>query len=264
MNHRIKGKKILITGASSGIGEQLAWKAAVGGAYPILVARSKDRLSRIASSIKRELGCRSDVYICDLLHEEEWESTMKQIVSDHGPVHVLINNAGIGYFELIQESTLSSYQQMFQLNVMALIQSVHFFLPIMAENGEGHIVNIASQAGKMATPKSAGYAATKHAVLGFTNSLRMEAEKQGIFVTAVNPGPVNTNFFQTADPEGTYKKAISRHLLQPERVAEKIVNHLYTPKREINLPLWMEAGSKLYHLAPRLMEKMFKNQFFKK
>ena len=98
----------------------------------------------------------------------------------------------------------------------------------MLKENKGHIINIASQAGKLATPKSSGYSASKHAVLGFTNSLRMELAKTDIYVTAVNPGPIQTNFFSIADQSGNYEKS-----------AEKTVNIIGKPKREVNLPKWM-------------------------
>src|SRR5690606_33540996 len=129
---------------------------------------------------------------------------------------------------------------------------------------DGHIVNIASQAGKISTPKSAVYASTKHAILGFTNALRQELMDKSIHVTAVNLGPVKTNFFSHADPEGSYQKNVGKYMLDPEKVAEKIANHLFTGKREINMPLWMDFGSRLYQLFPSMMEKALKKQFNKK
>ena len=104
------------------------------------------------------------------------------------------------------------------------------------ESKSGHIINIASQAGKIATPKSSVYSATKHAVLGYTNSLRMELSDFQIKVTAVNPGPIGTDFFTIADESGTYAKSVQRYILKPEYVAKKVVDAMLTSTREINLP----------------------------
>src|SRR5690625_7873825 len=101
---------------------------------------------------------------------------------------------------------------------------------------KGHIVNIASQAGKLATPKSSASAATKHAVLGFTNALRLEAVKEGVQVTAANLGPVRTSFFKTADPEGAYQKNVAQYRLAPDYGARKVGRHWLTSKRETNMP----------------------------
>lgn len=125
-------------------------------------------------------------------------------------------------------------------------------------------MNIASQAGKIATPKSSIYSATKHAVLGYTNSLRMELSDQRIFVTAVNPGPIETNFFTIADEKGTYVKNVKKFMLKPEYVAKKVVDAMLTPTREINLPRWMNTGSVVYALFPRLFERLGKRMFNKK
>lgn len=264
INEKIKGKRVLITGASSGIGEQLAYKVAREGAVPIFVSRSAEKLASLTSAIRKQYRVSAYYHTCDLLDHSAWQAVMEQIAADHGPVHILINNAGTGHFQYVDELPMDAYENMFRLNVLAAVQAVRFFLPIMVQHGEGHIVNIASQAGKMATPKSAGYAATKHALLAFTNSLRMEVAGKGIFVTAVNPGPVKTNFFKIADPDGTYIKAVSKYLLDAGKVAEKVVKHLYTPKREINLPFWMDVGSRLYQIAPGMMERLFSGQFNKK
>ena len=126
----------------------------------------------------------------------------------------------------------------------------------MIERNTGHIINIASQAGKLATPKSSGYAATKHAVLGFTNSLRMELAKTNIFISAVNPGPIETNFFNTADKSGNYVKSVKKFMLKSDYVAEKIIQLMIHPKRELNLPRWMNLGSVLYNLFPSISEKL--------
>ncbi|MBB6455341.1 hypothetical protein HNQ94_003841 [Salirhabdus euzebyi] len=264
MKDRLVNKRIVITGASSGIGQQLAYEVAKAGAIPILVARSHSKLEEIVAHITEQFDRTSDYYVCDIGNKQQWQKTMEKIVQDHKQIHVLLNNAGFGLFQNVADMDVVDIEKMFSVNVHALMQSSHFFLTHMLAHGEGHIVNIASQAAKMATPKAAVYAATKHAVLGFTNGLRMEVEAEGIYVTAVNLGPVRTNFFQTADPGGNYEKALGRLLLDPKDVAEKVIRNLYKTKREINLPLWMELGSRFYRLFPGLTEKLFKKQFSKK
>lgn len=137
-------------------------------------------------------------------------------------------------------------------------------LPVMKQQKGGHIINVASMAGKIATPKSSVYSATKHAVLGYSNSLRLELADDNVFVTTVNPGPIATNFFNIADEQGTYVKNVQRYMLQPEFVAKKITDAMLTKTREINLPRWMNAGSVIFALFPRLFEKAGKKVFNKK
>ncbi|SET88187.1 hypothetical protein SAMN05421676_11010 [Salinibacillus kushneri] len=260
----LNGKNIVITGASSGIGSKLSWYVAKNGGTPILVARSREKLNKIAADIHRQFSIDAGYYVCDVGNEVEWQRTMNQIVKDFQQIHVLINNAGFGLFQPVSNMTLADFEGMYRVNVHALIQSSQFFASHMVQFGEGHIINIASQAGKMATPKAAGYAATKHAVLGFTHGLRMEMEQQGIIVTAVNLGPVKTNFFETADPDGGYAQSVDRIMLDADKVARKIVQKMNTPVREINLPLWMELGSRIHKLFPHVTEKLLKRQFRKK
>ncbi|WP_079479812.1 SDR family NAD(P)-dependent oxidoreductase [Halobacillus salinus] len=264
MNERIKGKKILITGASSGIGQYLAIHVARQGGTPIMVARSRDRLEIIAEKIKDAFGTRACWYEADLSNDADWKDIIDQICYDHGSIDALINNAGMAVFELVSESKWKDIDRMISVNVKSLFRTTHQLLPHFLQQGSGHIVNIASQAGKIATPKSAVYSATKHAVLGFTNALRMEVEDKGIFVTSVNLGPVRTNFFKQADPSGAYERSVDRIMLDPNQVALEVVNALFVKQREINLPSWMNSGSKVYSIAPALMEKAMQGQFKKK
>ncbi|WP_407268836.1 SDR family NAD(P)-dependent oxidoreductase [Radiobacillus sp. PE A8.2] len=260
----LHNKNIIITGASSGIGEKIATRVAARGANPILVARSETKLEQLQTELTRKFAVECRYYVADLVDVESWKTTLQQIIADAGKVDALINNAGVGIFEYVNEASWESTDRMFQLNVMALIQAVYQVLPHFIEQGHGHIVNIASMAGKIATPKAAVYSSTKHAVLGFSNALRLETAATGVYVTTVNLGPVKTNFFTTADPEGTYQQSVQRYMLDPDQVAKKVVNSLFTKKREINMPGWMDAGSKVYSLFPHLFERLLKNQFNKK
>ncbi|WP_077330190.1 SDR family NAD(P)-dependent oxidoreductase [Virgibacillus siamensis] len=264
MQNRIAGKKIIVTGASSGIGEQIAWQIAENGGVPIMVARSINKLQNQQMQIKKVHQVNSYAYQADLLNQKELDKVIVQILSEHSQIHGLINNAGAGVFDYVKDLRWTDVERMFQLNVFALIQGTKLLLPHFIEHQEGHVINVASQAGKIATPKAAGYAATKHAVLGFTNSLRLETSDYNIRVTSVNLGPVKTNFFAGADSTGDYQKNMERYMLPPDKVAAKIVKALFTDKREINLPGWMELGSKLYHLFPGTMERLLKKQFNRK
>lgn len=261
---RIIGKKIIVTGASSGIGERMAWHIAANGGIPIMLARSIDKLEKLKFLIDQKLNARSFVYQADLKNAKESDAILECILDEHQHIHALINNAGAGIFGNVETMKLEDMENMFQLNVFALIRTTKRVLPHFLEKQEGHIINIASQAGKISTPKSAAYAATKHAVLGFTNAMRLETSDRGVDVTAVNLGPVRTCFFALADPDGSYQKNIDRYMLDPDQVAQKIIRHLFTNKREINMPWWMETASKLYHLVPNVMERLLTKQFHKK
>jgi len=264
MNSRIRDKKIIITGASGGLGEQFAWQVAENGGTPIMIARSLDKLQQIRDRLRDELGVKAFIYQADLSDGEQIDRLFPKLLSVHMGIDALINNAGFGRFESVSEMNWEETLRMFELNVFALIRCTRHVLPHFLEKQQGHIINIASQAGKIATPKSAAYSATKHAVIGFTNVLRQETANTGVYVTSVNLGPVRTNFFNLADPGGGYVRSVDRYMLDPEKVAGRVTGALFTKKREINMPWWMDTASRMYQMFPGVMETLLKKQFNKK
>ncbi|WP_044736946.1 SDR family oxidoreductase [Geobacillus kaustophilus] len=261
---RLKGRHVVITGASGGLGEQIAYEAARQGAMPVLCARNEERLKEISARIEAQTGIRAPYAPLDVSDRDMVDAVFSRFIAELGAIDVLVNNAGFGVFRYVEDINLDEMERMFAVNVFGLIACTKAVYPHMKERKSGHIINIASQAGKIATPKSSVYSATKHAVLGFTDSLRLEAERFGIFVTAVNPGPVETNFFSTADESGEYVRNVSRWMLRPEVVARCVVAAMMTPTREVNMPRWMDLGGRLYRLAPGLVEKVAKRAFFQK
>ncbi|MCD7033264.1 SDR family oxidoreductase [Metabacillus sp. GX 13764] len=255
MANSLKNKLVVITGASSGIGEKTAWHAAKRGAVPVLLARREAKLSELSQKLQSECGIAVPYYQLDVQDTGRIEAVFREILQQFGCIDVLVNNAGFGVFNTVEDASLDEMRRMFEVNVYGLVACTKMVLPAMKNQGSGHIINIASIAGKMATPKSSLYSATKHAVLGFTDSLRMETRGSGISVTAVNPGPIKTDFFQTADKSGEYTKNVERWMLDADQVAEAIVKNMLKPKREISLPRWMNAGSTLYRVFPGLVEK---------
>ncbi|MBB6284240.1 SDR family NAD(P)-dependent oxidoreductase [Geobacillus subterraneus] len=261
---RLKGRCVVITGASGGIGEQIAYEAARQGAVPVLLARSEERMKEISGRIEAQTGIRAPYAPLDVSDRGMVEAVVSQLIADLGAIDVLVNNAGFGVFRYVEDIDLDEMERMFAVNVFGLIACTKAVYSHMKERGSGHIINIASQAGKIATPKSSVYSATKHAVIGFTDSLRLEATRFGVFVTAVNPGPVDTRFFDVADEAGDYVRNVSRWMLRPEAVAKRVVAVMMTPTREVNMPGWMDVGSRLYRLVPGLVEKVAKRAFFQK
>lgn len=262
--HKLAGKNIIITGASGGIGKQMATLCAERGANLILLARNLEKLNQLKADLENRYQVNIIVHKLDVSNTNEVEVVFSSILSELDHIDVLVNNAGFGIFREASEASLDEIKGMFAVNVVGLMACTKMVLSKMCEQGNGHIINIASQAGKIATPKSSVYSATKHAVLGYTNSLRMELSKHNIYVTAVNPGPIETNFFAIADEKGTYVKNVKKFMLKPEYVATKVVNAMLTPTREINLPRWMNAGSIVYALFPRLFERLGRSAFEKK
>lgn len=260
----ISGERVAITGASSGIGKEMALEVAKRGGTPILLARSEEKLKQISQQILTDTGIEAPFYRLDITDLDAIRKTFERIHQEIGDITTLINNAGFAKFDSVLDASMKAADEMFQVNVLGTIACTKEVLPYMKKNQYGQIIFVASQAAKLATPKASVYSATKHAVLGFANALRMELHDDPIHVSVVNPGPIRTEFFSIADQTGEYEKNIEKFILEPEVVAKKIVQLIRKPKRELNLPLWMGTGTTLYQLFPTVVEKIAGKQFRKK
>jgi short-subunit dehydrogenase len=246
-------KVVLITGASSGIGALTAQLLAERGAIPVLTARSRNKMLELSSSIRSEHA----VYEMDVTSEEQVNQVVSEVLKRYGKIDVLLNNAGFGEFIPFAEASLEHFQEMMDVNYMGTVRCAHAVLPSMLKTGQGHIVNVASIAGKLATAKSTGYSATKHAVLGLTSALRQELRGSGVMVSAVNPGPIDTPFFDRADPQGTYVSNVRWFMMSPDKVARAIVSVIERRMPELDLPWTASAGVRIMQLFPRLGEALF-------
>ena len=185
------GKVIWITGASSGIGEALAYEFSKLGAVLILSARRENELERVKA------GCacsdRCTVAPLDLSKQEDVEATADRILQQFGTVDILINNGGISQRSLVVETEIAVDRRIMEVDYFSGVILSKKLLPSMIAKGGGHIVAISSIVGKFGFPFRSAYAAAKHAMHGFYESLRAELQKQGIRVTVVCPGRILTN-----------------------------------------------------------------------
>ena len=248
----LKDKVIMVTGASSGIGAVISEMLSARGAFVILAGRSTERLQEAAS----RLSGPHELVEMDVRDSERVQEMFQSIIKRHGRIDVLVNNAGYGVFENFLEMPEEKFSDMMDVNYMGIVRCSQAVLPDMLRRRDGQIVNIASMAGKIGTGKSTAYSASKHAVLGLTNSLRQELRGTGITISAVNPGPIDTPFFKLADPSGGYVKNVSWFMMKPEYVAERIVKLIERRKEEIDLPRLAAAGIRLYQLFPRLADRI--------
>lgn len=246
-------KVVVITGASSGIGAEMAKLLAKHGAIPVLMARSEDKLREVATTIEGAHG----IEVMDVTSDESVERAMTVVKEKYGKIDILINNAGYGFFDSFDRMELQAFRDMMEVNYFGMLRCIQAVLPDMVKRGEGHIINIASMAGKIGSPKSAAYSATKHAVLGMTNSLRHEVRKQGVTISSVNPGPIRTAFFDKADPSGDYLSRLPRWLiLDPEKVAQAVLKMIRTKRTELDLPWSAGFSVRLAGLLPRLSDRI--------
>lgn len=247
--HRIA----LVTGATSGVGLQVAKDLKEKGFDVFATGRSKEALQKLNDQGIHTIEA-------DLLMEDAVDLIASQCPSPD----IVVFSAGIGTFALAHETTDEQIEQMMRVNVIAPMKLTSRLLPHMISRKAGHLIYVASQAGKVATPKASVYAATKHALLGYATATRMEVQTHNIHVTTINPGPIDTPFIDLADATGTYKTSLKKFLLSVDEVADAIINVINRPRREVDLPWYMGVSSKIYSMAPGAIEKLGKNFFDKK
>lgn len=260
----VKDKIIWITGASSGIGQELAYQLAEKGATLIISARRKEKLMAIKEECVDKFGANIIVYPLDVSNLTEVKQAVEHLSSKLKRIDVLVNSAGFGHTGNFIDYDFSKAEQMFRVNVLGLMYMSQLVALTMIPYKSGQIVNISSIAGKIATPKSSVYAATKHAVTGFSNALRLELYEYNIDVTTINPGPVETAFFDVFDPNREYVNSIRPFVLEVEDVASKTVKAIASPKREVNMPLLLEMANRVYTLFPKTGDYLTRTIFNKK
>jgi short-subunit dehydrogenase len=194
----IDGGVVLITGASSGIGREIARQIAGRARAIALVARRRDRLEELRAEILKENPRLTvTVHACDVTNDKDRDAMLADVEAKTGPVDVLINNAGFGDLGVFDRTEWDKLDRMIALNVTALTYLTHRLVRGMVARGRGGILNISSGFGLTFGPGMAAYVGTKHFVTGFTEGLRLDLTGTGVVVTQVCPGPVATEFIDT-------------------------------------------------------------------
>lgn len=193
----------LITGASSGIGEELAELFARDKTNLILVARSTGKLQGLADRLRAAYGIRADVITSDLSQPGASEALFEQVTAADLSVDCLVNNAGFGSMGYFDQMPFETHSSMILVNVLALTALTRLFIPAMVARGAGRILNIGSTASFQPGPNAAVYYATKAYVRSFSEGLQTELSGTGVTVTCMCPGPTKTNFGQHAEMEQT-------------------------------------------------------------
>ena len=205
-------KVILITGASSGMGKLSATDLIKAGHIVYCVARSVDKMQNLA-----KIG--GHVLKMDVTDEADIESVVKQIIDEQGHIDVLWNNAGYGLYGPVEDLSMERVQNQFEVNVFGVARLTKKVLPYMRERNNGLIINTSSMGGKIYTPLGAWYHASKHAIEGFSDCLRMEVKEFGIKVVVLEPGMINTGFnagvrdnFSFESQNGPYKRLVNGYI----------------------------------------------------
>lgn len=237
----IKGKVVIVTGASSGIGEATAREFGREGARVVLAARRVDKLESLAKEIESMPGgAQADAVEADLSKLGDIQKLVSGTILKFGRIDVLVNNAGFGRLDWLENlDPVKDIQAQIDVNVMGVIQTTRQVLPVMIKQRSGSIVNMCSMAGLVGTPTYTIYAASKHAVHGFSEALRREVKPWGIDVSLVYPGGVVTEFASHAGIKRKTKATTPKFmLLTAEQVGKAVVRLVRRPRRMWVIP-WM-------------------------
>ncbi len=229
---RWEGSVAVITGASRGIGRAVARAAAQRGAQVGLISRSQDELD----AVLKEVGGRGAVSVADVGRRDDIERALGEIESALGPIDILVNNAGIGAYASFADEDVETFERLMRINYLGTIYAMKAVLPGMIERKRGHIVNVASIAGRIGAPFEAAYSATKFAVAGLSEAVAIELSTAGVGVSVVNPGPVDTEFFEARGHP--YARSTPKPVTA-ERVAGDVIAAVEKNKLETYVPRWL-------------------------
>lgn len=243
---------VVITGASSGIGEATAHAFARRGCRLVLGARREVELRRVQAAIAG-YGVTCLVHVCDVRREAEVRNLVGLAVEHFGRLDVLVNNAGAGYYGRVEDTSDEDFRNIFETNLFGVQYGIRAAVPIMRRQHSGHIVNVGSVVGKQSWPWHGAYAATKFALTGLTHALAAELAGSGVSASLVLPGSTRTNFFRRARI-GTrgYRAQPIGFVQSPAAVARRIVSSVDHPSIEIDTLRVMRIAFVLAEAFPSL------------
>lgn len=226
MNASLQALKVLVTGASSGIGRATALAFAQAGYQVALVGRSASKLEAVVVEAAA-FGGVAKPFVIDLGLLDQIQPQMAAIASEFGPIEILVNCAGMGYTNLLRETSLEDWQQVLDLNLTSIFQTTLAILPQMRDRGQGTIINVASIAAHNAFPEWGAYCVSKAALVAFGKVLAMEERSYGIRVMTISPGSVNTPIWDTDSVKADFDRSM---MLSPEVVAQSILQAALFPQ----------------------------------
>ncbi|OMC44874.1 SDR family oxidoreductase [Mycobacterium sp. IS-1264] len=263
----VSGKIALVTGGASGIGAALTTKLFDGGAE-IWIA---DRQIAMAQELAQRLdsgGVRAHAIELDVRDYSSFERAVAEVVERSGRIDYLFNNAGIGVAGEADSYTLEDWNDVFDVNLRGVVHGIQAVYPHMIRQGSGHIVNTASMAGLVASPGSVSYTATKHAVVGISKALRVEAERHGVQVSVLCPGAIRTPIltggkYGRVDMPGVSDEDLLKSWerlrpMAPEIFAERALRAVLRGDAIIVVPAWWKAFWYLERLSPALSMRLTK------
>ncbi len=253
---KLANKVVLITGASSGFGEDAARLFAKEGCRVVLAARRLDRLQALVDSIQQAGGEALAIPV-DIVNHTDIEIMVQSALDLYGQIDILFNNAGIGRVDWFENHTPErDIELLAQVNLIGLMQVTRAVLPHMIERRSGHIINMISIAGLIASPLISSYSASKFGARAFTDALRREITPLGIKVSGIYPGPATTEFGQHTGGNAAYRALKSRLNINmtSEYVARRVVGVAKRPCRSLVIPWWFRIITTFDMLFPVVVD----------
>lgn len=259
---KLSEQVIVITGASSGIGRATAKMAAQMGAQVVLTARSAEELERVVNEIRQADG-RASWHAADVTIPKQLEAVAEAVEKEHGRIDTWVNNAGVSAYGTIEQLGLDDMRRVMDVTFWGVVNGTRAALPLLRKHG-GALINIGSEVSSTPVPLQGPYVAAKHAVLGFTDVLRLELESQNVpvSVTLIQPGSVDTPFFRHSKSATGREPTPPAPVYAPEVVARAILHCAEHRERNVIVGGGARAMIGLRRAAPRTADKIFERTLF--
>ncbi|MGH2633090.1 MAG: SDR family NAD(P)-dependent oxidoreductase [Tepidiformaceae bacterium] len=253
MSKIVPGTVVVITGAGGGIGRAAALAFAQRGCNLVLGDIRPEAVERTAAGARDRFGVHAVAVVCDVRLDADVVALVATAVDLHGRIDVMVNNAGIGYYARVEDTSVADLRDLFELNVLGVQRGLLEVVPLMRRQRSGHIVVVGSVNGKVSWPFHGAYAATKFALTGLTRALRMELAGSGVKASLVLPVNVRTGFFETAKvATNGYRPRPLGGLRTPASVARTIVRAVERGSAELNTAGSMRIASVIAEALPAL------------
>jgi len=253
----LENKVVIITGASSGFGEDAAWLFANEGCKVVLAARRVDRLQNLAAKIQNE-GGEAIAIPMDITKHADIQNMVKSTIDLYGRIDILYNNAGIGRVDWFENHTVErDIHVLINVNLVGMMQVTRAALPYMLKRREGHIINMVSVAALLPSLLNSSYAASKFGARAFTDALRREVSALGIKVSGIYPGPADTELsLHTGKNKayGSVRGIFSGTRLSSEKVARRVIHLAQHPRRSVVMPWFYRIFFVIDTLFPFILD----------